>query len=130
MRDEETNRHRRQPAEPSAGRPHRPCLSAVVSTQAGVVGAGDSVPRMEGLVISHQCQVKYLHISLEMGSGVSVVFSPDGDAWVTTDPRGCRFRTYAGGGTSLRVRNALLMLAMAIKLDNEKHLWPTLTVRV
>lgn len=29
-----------------------------------------------------------------------------------------RFRTYGGGGNSLRVRNALMILAEAIRLDN------------
>jgi hypothetical protein len=31
-----------------------------------------------------------------------------------------RFRGYFGGGHSLRVRNALLMLALAIKIENEE----------
>ena len=32
----------------------------------------------------------------------------------------CRFRTSGGGGNSLRVRNALLILAEAIRLDDEE----------
>lgn len=32
-----------------------------------------------------------------------------------------RFRNYFGGGGSLRVRNALLVLAEAIRRDNEDH---------
>ena len=52
-----------------------------------------------------------------------VEFSPDGDAWVTTDGHHgppLRFRGFIGGGYSQRVRNALMILALAIKLDNEK----------
>lgn len=60
---------------------------------------------------------------------IRVMFSDDSDAWieVISDPDpddnnlAMRFRTYFGGGQSLRVRNALLLLALAIKLDNEKH---------
>jgi len=55
---------------------------------------------------------------------VIVGFLPDGDAWITTDKTrgsGLRFRTSFGGGRSLRVRNALLILAEAIRLDNEDH---------
>ncbi len=51
-----------------------------------------------------------------------VGFTRDGDAWLSTDQhRGpvLRFRTMIGGGRSLRVRNALVLLALAIKLDNE-----------
>ena len=56
----------------------------------------------------------------DVGKGISVVFSEDGDAWVNiSDPSGCRFRTYIGGGRSLRVRNALMVLALAIKADVE-----------
>lgn len=56
---------------------------------------------------------------------VNVIFSGDGDAWMmvqTLRPEvmaSCRFRTGMGGGHSLRVRNALLILAEAIRLDNE-----------
>jgi hypothetical protein len=58
----------------------------------------------------------------EFTGKISVVFSPDSDAWVYIDKRdGLRFRTYSGGGASLRVRNALIILALAIKLDNEEH---------
>lgn len=56
---------------------------------------------------------------------LEVWFGPDGDAWVqvgTTEP--LRFRTWAGGGTSLRTRNALLLLAEAIKRDNEENPQP------
>jgi len=55
---------------------------------------------------------------------LSVVFSDDGDAWVSIpDARpgeGLRFRSYAGGGSSLRTRAALLILAEAMRLDEEE----------
>lgn len=55
---------------------------------------------------------------------ITVTFSEDGDAWVNVDPSynrsALRFRNFFGGGMSLRVRNALMILAFAIKLDNEK----------
>lgn len=51
---------------------------------------------------------------------LSVGFGQDGDAWIQTHgPMGLRFRTSGGGGMSLRVRNALLVLAEAIRRDNE-----------
>ena len=56
---------------------------------------------------------------------ITVIFSEDGDAhiWVNPDIKefhtGCRFRTVGGGGQSERVRTALMILAMAIKADNE-----------
>lgn len=63
--------------------------------------------------------------------GVNVVFGHDGDAWVqitsfNKDPNteenvpfneSHRFRTYFGGGSSLRVRIALMILARAIQMD-------------
>ena len=55
-------------------------------------------------------------------------FSRDGDAWIATipDPNDrnlmLRFRTYHGGGQSLRVRAALTFLAVAIELDNKERL--------
>ena len=51
------------------------------------------------------------------GHDLMVSIGPDGDAWVQT-PQVLRFRTYGGGGHSLRVRNALLVLAEAIRRDN------------
>jgi len=55
-----------------------------------------------------------------------VVFSCDGDAWIQIEPetntmkRCCRFReTSTGGGESKRVRQALMILALAIKADNK-----------
>ncbi len=50
-----------------------------------------------------------------------VVFGPDGDAWVNVGIDSLRFRTWAGGGMSLRTRNALLVLAEAIRRDNEER---------
>jgi hypothetical protein len=67
--------------------------------------------------------------------GISVTFGPDNDAWFeirsfTKDretgeskfDRGShRFRTYFGGGSSLRVRAALIILARAIDLDQTEN---------
>lgn len=53
---------------------------------------------------------------------VTVTFSPDGDAWLWTDiQKSLRFRTSAGGGRSIMVRNALVLLALAIKLENDEQ---------
>jgi len=53
---------------------------------------------------------------------IAVKFSVDGDAWVILPGfRSLRFRTWFGGGQSLRVRNALLVLAEAIRRDNEER---------
>ena len=55
---------------------------------------------------------------------IRVQLSKDNDVWITTDQhRGpsLRFRNWAGGGRSLRVWNALRILALAIKLDGEEH---------
>jgi hypothetical protein len=51
---------------------------------------------------------------------LSVTFGVDGDAWIMllTLPS-LRFREYSGGGMSIRTRNALLVLAEAIRRDNE-----------
>jgi hypothetical protein len=62
-----------------------------------------------------------------------VVIGEDGDAWVDVQGKRpmetLRFRTHQGGGRSVRVRNALLMLAFAIKLDNDARGEPTLSQR-
>jgi len=52
---------------------------------------------------------------------LSVSIGPDGDMWVVlpSSAQSLRFRTAAGGGQSLRVRNALMVLAEAIRRDNE-----------
>ncbi len=53
---------------------------------------------------------------------LAVTFGPDGDAWVMLPGfRSLRFRTWSGGGQSLRVRNALLVLAEAIRRDNAER---------
>jgi len=61
----------------------------------------------------------------DMASGINVTFSPDGDAWVRTEQpivESCRFRMpMKGGGASPRTRTALMILAYAIKLDNEEN---------
>jgi hypothetical protein len=53
-----------------------------------------------------------------------VYFDKSGDAWVETTKKynkALRFRDFLGGGQSQRVRNALMILALAIELDNEDH---------
>ena len=52
-----------------------------------------------------------------------VQIDKNGDIWFKTDEHrnSMRFRTFGGGGQSLHVRNALMILALAIKLDNEEH---------
>ena len=54
-----------------------------------------------------------------------VMFGCDGDAYISihdAPPFGAlRFRTFSGGGKSLRTRAALLLLAEAIRLDNEEY---------
>ncbi|HZZ99135.1 MAG TPA: hypothetical protein VFK07_00280 [Candidatus Paceibacterota bacterium] len=60
----------------------------------------------------------------EFQGELEVLVGPDGDAWIrTTHPDGemLRFRTFSGGGQSVRVRNALLLLAKAIELDNTER---------
>jgi len=60
----------------------------------------------------------------DLSKGISVVISIDGDAHIWSNNgafSSCRYRIpISGGGRSPRVRNALLILAMAIKLDNEE----------
>jgi hypothetical protein len=57
-----------------------------------------------------------------MEHDLSVGFSRDGDAWVIVAGMSMlRFRTDAGGGMSLRVHNALIVLAEAIRRDNEQR---------
>jgi len=60
---------------------------------------------------------------------IALLISNDGDAWLDLlsqldeeDPYSHRFRMpMIGGGQSPRVRQALLILALAIKKDNEEH---------
>lgn len=60
------------------------------------------------------------HDGTKEGS-VAVGMAVDGDMHIYTDKafQDLRFRTYAGGGSSPRVHNALRILALAIKLDNK-----------
>jgi len=55
--------------------------------------------------------------------GVSCLPNGDIQVGVMGVPTGfaLRFRNVFGGGMSERVRNALMLLALAIKLDNEEH---------
>lgn len=56
--------------------------------------------------------------------GISVIIGNDGDTWVAMNQRdnSCRYRVpFTGGGLSHRTRNALLILAYAIKMDNDEH---------
>ena len=63
------------------------------------------------------------------GSGqgeLVLIIGPDGDVWITTDQHQgptMRFRIAPpiGGGQSKRTYNALRILALAIKLDNEER---------
>jgi hypothetical protein len=51
---------------------------------------------------------------------LEVGFSSDGDAWIRTYHHGSlRFRSEPGGGMSPRVRNAILLLAEAIRRDHD-----------
>jgi len=64
------------------------------------------------------------------GSGegrIAVSIDGHGDIYFHTDVafKDLRFRTHAGGGRSLRTRTALLLLALAIKLDGEERPDPT-----
>jgi hypothetical protein len=56
---------------------------------------------------------------------ILVAMGRNGDAWVSVNGPSnvptLRFRTFGGGGLSPRVRNALMVLAQAIKLDNEER---------
>lgn len=53
---------------------------------------------------------------------LQVAIRPDGDVVVATGyGEFLRFRTWAGGGLSLRTRNALLVLAEAIRRDTEER---------
>lgn len=52
--------------------------------------------------------------------GLMVMFDRMGDAYISTDNNDwLRFRTFGGGGQSERTRIALMILAEAIRLDNE-----------
>jgi hypothetical protein len=54
---------------------------------------------------------------------LEVFFDKMGDAYIASSKHPIsmlRYRTWGGGGLSPRVRNALMILAWAIKLDNEE----------
>lgn len=60
----------------------------------------------------------------EFSGILNVQIDRQGDVWISTDQHffpPMRFRTYGGGGMSQRTRNALLILAEAIRMDNEDH---------
>ena len=53
---------------------------------------------------------------------VGIYVDQMGDVYLLSDNApALRFRTFGGGGMSERTRNALLLLACAIKMDNEDH---------
>ena len=60
----------------------------------------------------------------KMEGQIAVQIDRQGDVYLTTDEhRGpsLRFRTDGGGGMSLRTRTALLILALAIKMDTAER---------
>jgi hypothetical protein len=72
----------------------------------------------------------YHRIADDTAGELKVLFGQDGDGHVEviseTDPeepnaRVHRFRTFFGGGESLRTRTALLILALAMKLDGAER---------
>lgn len=74
-------------------------------------------------------QARYSRVNDDSKAILSVAFSPDSDGWIDVfaleDPKepggSMRFRTHAGGGVSPHTRNALLILAAAIRLDELEH---------
>ena len=53
---------------------------------------------------------------------LAVGFTRDGDTWlILGNFTSLRFRTSAGGGASPRVHRALVLLAEAIRRDNQEH---------
>jgi hypothetical protein len=62
----------------------------------------------------------------ETHEGVTVIIDSQGDAWITVAGKKgygtSRIRNFNGGGHNHRTRNALMILAEAIRLDNEKRL--------
>ena len=55
-------------------------------------------------------------IIIQIDQTGDVFFQTDTEKW-----QPMRFRTIIGGGRSLRTRNALILLAFAMKLDNEER---------
>lgn len=77
----------------------------------------------EGLEASHIYQRQHDDTDGAEDGHVCVVIAGDGDAWVSTDAPGApalRYRTHQGGGGSVRTRNALMLLAYAIMLDEKE----------
>ena len=74
-----------------------------------------------------ETNISYARQGDDTSSEISIAITRDADTWVSvfsdTDPDEIslsqRFRSGFGGGESERVRNALLVLALAIKLENE-----------
>ena len=62
----------------------------------------------------------------ETHEGVTVIIDSQGDAWITVSGKKgygtSRIRNFNGGGHNHRTRNALMILAEAIRLDNEERL--------
>lgn len=73
--------------------------------------------------------MRYRRVSDDTSGDITVIFSRDADGWIEVlsrlDPKEPllthRFRSYFGGGESEHVRNTLLIIATAIKLDNESR---------
>jgi hypothetical protein len=58
----------------------------------------------------------------EFTGNISTIMGPDGDMHIIADTvQPLRFRNDFGGGCSLRVHNALKILALAIMLDNKNR---------
>jgi hypothetical protein len=79
-----------------------------------------------------ETEQEYMRIGDDDKSFLRIVFSRDGDAWPNVfsveqkmDPQhwssSPRYRTYFGGGQSLRTRAALCILAKAIAMDNAER---------
>lgn len=85
---------------------------------------GESMIWPEGLEAKRYERIHDDHDGTGEGS-VVVMIGHDGDAWLYTCGVGpcasLRYRTMAGGGRSTRVRNALLLLAFAIKLEEDEE---------
>ena len=71
---------------------------------------------------------EYIRFGDDDRSFLRICFSEDGDVWPNVfchpDPELAstpRYRTFFGGGESLRVRAALCMVAKAIMMENRDH---------
>ena len=90
----------------------------VVTTVRQLLETGFWLPTLESRTLYQRLQDD--HDGTGEGS-IAVAIGEDGDAWVQcTTPRMLRFRVpMIGGGASPRTRAALVILAEAIRLDNE-----------